>query len=83
MSVWFFKSRRTVASVSGDPDVRLMIASRVQVMWSSHSCLSVSEELVSRRAPSLLPDGVPGVGARAQKRLAHAVGKNRRARDTN
>src|SRR5215218_9605537 len=37
MSVWFLSSRATVASVSGVPLSRLMIASRVQVMWSSHS----------------------------------------------
>src|SRR5262245_25403084 len=37
MSSWFCSSRPTVASVSGDPVVRLMIASRVQVTWSSHS----------------------------------------------
>ena len=37
MSVWFLSSRPTVASVSGEPVVRLMIASRVQTMWSSQS----------------------------------------------
>ena len=37
MSVWFCSSRPTVASVSGELVVRLMIASRVQVMWSSQS----------------------------------------------
>src|SRR5215210_2994709 len=37
MSVWFRSSRATVASVSGVPLSRLMIARRVQVMWSSHS----------------------------------------------
>src|SRR5215211_1553563 len=37
MSVWFCSSRATVASVSGVSPSRLMIASRVHVMWSSQS----------------------------------------------
>ena len=36
MSLWFLRSLATVACVSGDFVVRLMIASRVHVMWSSH-----------------------------------------------
>ena len=37
MSVWFRSSRPTVAWVSGESVVRLMIASRVHVTWSSQS----------------------------------------------
>src|SRR5262249_9344501 len=37
MSAWLRSRRPTVALVSGDFVVRLMIASRVHVMWSSHS----------------------------------------------
>src|SRR4051794_19595600 len=37
MSVWLRRSRATVAFVSGVPDSRLMIASRVHVTWSSQS----------------------------------------------
>jgi hypothetical protein len=37
MSTWLASSRASVACRSGSPAAKLTIASRVHVMWSSHS----------------------------------------------
>src|SRR5687768_5414967 len=68
MSVWFLSSRPTVASVSPESVVRLMIARRVQVMWSSQSRrISWRSEFAPRGAQLVVG------GRRVRRRMLVAV----------
>ncbi len=81
MSDWFRSSRATVAFVSGEPVVRLMIASLVQLTWSSQRlripCRSATSELVT--APLAAAAGSPCAWASCPPESARAASAEAKA----